>query len=138
MASVKSLDSLVASEFEVEINGSTLNGIFRISNLTTLKFDENGKRHKPPFEIAKMVQRDANNPFNAWLTESAAARDNTNRPTRDIIIKAVDDGVVTRTWTVKNATILGVSYSDFNSASFEMVEEVYTIGYGDIVEEFKG
>ncbi len=136
MASAQLLDSLVASEFEIEINGSKLTGIFRISNLVSLKFDETGKRHTPPFEIAKMVQRDVSSAFNIWLIESTNARSGSTRPTRDIVIKAVDDGLVTRTWTIKNAFLMEVRYSDFNVASFEMVEEVYTLGYEDIVEAF--
>ncbi len=43
---------------------------------------------------------------------------------------------MTRVWTVKNAYILSVRYSDFNVASFEMVEEIYTIAYDDIEEVF--
>jgi hypothetical protein len=130
------LDSLVASEFEIEIDGKVLNGIFRISGFVSYSVDETGTRKLPPFEIAKMVQHDSRNPFNTWLRETTAARHGGARPRRDVVIKAVDDGLVTRVWTVKNAYILSVRYSDFNVASFEMVEEIYTIAYDDIEEVF--
>lgn len=128
------LDSLIANEFAFEIEGERVQGVFRIGSLYTYATDEAGKRIKPPFEIAKMVQRDANNSFNRWLRETIAARDSDERPTRDITVVAVDDGVETRRWTAKNAWIKAVSYSDFDSSSFEMVAETYLIAYDDIEE----
>jgi hypothetical protein len=47
-----------------------------------------------------------------------------------------DDGVVTRRWNAKNAWIMKISYSDFDSGSFEMIEETFVIGYDDIEEEW--
>lgn len=130
------VDSLVANEFHIEINGATLTGIFKVMGLVTYECDSEGNRVRPPFVITKMVQRDPNAPLNAWLRETLAERSNTNRPRRDVVIVAIDDGVVTRRWTVKNAWIQQVSYSDFDTASFEMMEERFTIQYEDIEEEF--
>jgi hypothetical protein len=48
----------------------------------------------------------------------------------------VDDGVETRCWTVKGAWISEVSYSHFNTASSEMVEETVTIQYDDLEESW--
>ena len=83
--------------------------------------------------MVKMVQRDGNNAFNRWLRETTGTQDGA-RPTRTVAVVAIDDGVETRRWTAKNAWIIGVSYSDFNSASFEMVEETVTIQYETLEE----
>lgn len=128
------LDSLIANEFAFEIEGEKVQGVFRISNLYSYATDSEGNRTKPPFEVSKMVQRDANNAFNTWLRETMDARDSDERPTRNITVVAVDDGVETRRWTAKNAWIKAVSYSDFDSSSFEMVAETYLIAYDDIEE----
>lgn len=131
---MQAVDSLCANEFAVEIDGQTVSGLFRVSGLTTYKVDDTENRVKEPFEIAKMVQRDGNNRFNKWLRETMDSRDSTDRPRREIAILAVDDGTEIRRWNVKNAWIQEVRYSDFNSASFEMVEEVLVIQYEDIEE----
>lgn len=136
MASSLFLDSLVASEFELEIDGEKLTGIFRVSGFVSYAVDMDGVRQTPPFQISKMVQRDPDNAFNRWLIETSASRHLTSRPRREIVLKAVDDGIVTRTWTVKEAFLLSVSYSEFDVASFTMMEEIYSIGYADIEETF--
>jgi hypothetical protein len=136
MATPITVDSLIGSEFQVELDGQIVAGVFHVAHLVTLQFDAEGKRVLPPFELAKMVHRDAHTPFNQWLSDSTKARHTTTRPTRTVTIKAVDDGVVTRTWTVSGAFIQAVRYSNFDVASFKMVEETYTIGYADIEDSF--
>lgn len=134
--SIKTVDSLIANEFEVEIDGHKVGAVFRVSGLVSFTADESGQRSKPPFEISKMVERDANSPFNAWLRETLEQRDNTERPRRNVTVVAVDDGVVTRRWTAHKAWISEVRYSEFDTASFEMVAEIFRIHYEDITEEW--
>lgn len=136
MVEHKVVDSLVANEFAVELNGEQVDGVFRVSNLQTYVSDVDGTRQMPPFEIAKMVQRDPNNPVNTWIRETMDSRNNGDRPRRDVTVVAIDDGVVIRRWTAKAAWLWSISYSDFNTASTEMVEEVLVIGYEDIEEEW--
>lgn len=126
------VDSLVANEFEVRLEDETLAGVFRVEGLTTFKLDENGKRLHEPFRLVKMVQQDGNNAFNRWLRETQEA-DNT-RPRRTVAILAMDEGVETRRWTVYNAWISEVTYSTFDSAAADMVEEIVTIQY-EMLEE---
>lgn len=128
------IDSLIANEFAVELDGEALRGVFRVADFCTFKLDEQGKRVKERFTLAKMVQRDGNSPFNKWLRETIANRDSGVRPTRTLALLAIDDGIETRRWTIQGAYIREVRYSEFNSASFEMVEEIYTIEYEDIEE----
>lgn len=128
------IDSLIANEFAFEIEGEKVDGIFRIEGLTTYATDADGVRTKPPFEVVKMVQRDGNNTFNKWLRATIDARDTDETPTRDVTVVAVDDGIETRRWTAKGAYISGVRYSAFDSGSFEMVAETFTIQYEDIEE----
>ena len=130
------VDSLIANEFELHIGGESVSGIFGVRNLVTYATDAAGNRVLPPFEVTKMVQRDGNNVFNKWLRETMSARSGSSKPRRDVTVVAVDDGVVTRKWTAKNAWIAKVSYSDFDSGSFEMIAETIVIGYDDIEEEW--
>ncbi|MCU0511320.1 MAG: phage tail protein [Anaerolineae bacterium] len=130
------VDSLVANEFAVELDGTRAGGILRIAGLVTLSRDEHGQRRYPPFEVSKMVERDGSNAFNRWLRETHAARQSGERPRRDLAILAIDDGTVTRRWLVKQAWIMAVHYSPFDSGSFEIVAETFTIGYDDIEESF--
>ena len=128
------VDSLVANEFEIQIDNQPMLGVFRVDGLVTFKLDEAGKRVHEPFRIIKMVQRDANNPFNSWLRATTAP--NANKPRRTVSILAVDDGVETRRWVVKGAWISKVEYSAFDTASHDMVEEIITIYYDSIEESF--
>lgn len=128
------VDSLVANEFAFEINGEKVSGVFRISYLVTFQLGEDGKPQMPPFEIAKMVERDANSPFNRWLRETRAAAG--SLPRRDVTVVAVDDGVETRRWTARNAYIKEVRYSPFESASFEMIEEIFVLQAETVDETF--
>lgn len=135
----KELDSLTANEFALEIEGQRATGIFRIVGLKPFKLDikpAQTKLIREPFQIHKMVQRDPNNPFNVWLRETDQSREDIARPTRQLAIVALDEGVETRRWVVKNAFITEVSYSDFNTASNELVEEVLTIMYESISEQW--
>ncbi len=130
---IQALDSLCANEYAFEIGGEAVDGVFRISNFVSFKLDEDGKRVYEPFEVAKMVQRDADNTFNKWLRESISANGD-KPPKRTVAIVAMDDGAETRRWTVKGAWINSVRYTDFSSASFEMIEEIFTIHYDEIEE----
>lgn len=128
------VDSLVANEFQIQIDNHAMLGVFRVDGLTTFKLNDKGERVYEPFRIIKMVQRDANNPFNTWLRETTAP--NAKKPRRTVTIMAVDDGIETRRWTVKGAWIQQVIYSAFDSASHDMVEEIVTIYYDAIEETF--
>ena len=130
------LDSLVSNEFAFEINGERVNGVLHIGHLVTFRLQEDGKRLLPPFEVSKIVERDANSAFNTWLRETIAGREAASRPRRDVSIVAVDDGVVTRRWTARNAWIREVRYSAFDSTSFEMVAETYVIAYDDMEDSW--
>jgi phage tail-like protein len=139
MNTIHALDSLCANEFAVEVEGEKIPGIFRVSDLTSFKLDTGGSALKivsEPFKITKMVQRDGNSVFNRWLRETVNAKDSAKRPTRTVAVMAIDDGVETRRWTVNGAWISEISYSDFNSGSFEMVEETVTIHYDSIDESW--
>jgi phage tail-like protein len=140
-STVVALDSLVANEFQVELDGEKLTGVFRVSGLVTFKLatqaSEAGmERIFQPFILTKMVQRDGNNAFNRWLRQTVATEPGRTRPRRTLDIVAVDDGVETRRWTAKGAWIGEVSYTDFDSASSEMVEEVVTIYYDELAESW--
>ncbi len=134
------IDSLSANEFEVLIDGERLQGVFRVSGMIPFKLEVKPSMTKivrDPFKLAKMVQRDPELAFNRWIRDTIAARDDIVRPTRTLAILAVDDGVETRRWTVKEAWISEISYSDFNSGSSDLIEETVTIHYDDIEEKWQ-
>lgn len=133
------IDSLTANEFSVEVNGEVVTGIFRLYDFTTFRMDikpAQTRLQRDPFRIAKMVQRDPASPINAWIKDTVRTREDIDRPKRTIVIRAIDDGVEIRRWTIKGAYITEVRYSDFSSASTELVEEVISISYEDIDEEW--
>lgn len=138
--SIQAIDSLVANEFEVQIDGQAVTGIFSVKDLVSFKLDVKTttsiKKMRSPFKITKMVQRDPQSIFNQWIRETFAAADDISRPTRTITILAVDDHVPTRRWIVKKAWISEIRYTDFNSGSSEMIEETLTIEYDDIEENW--
>ncbi|MCC6615051.1 MAG: phage tail protein [Anaerolineae bacterium] len=137
----RQIDSLSANEFAVELDGGGVTGVFRVSGLIPFKLDVKPtltKRVRDPFKLTKMVQRDPENPFNRWVQDTVAARDDIVRPTRQLAIVAIDDGVEVRRWLVKEAWIAEVSYSDFNSGSSELIEETLVIHYEDIEEHWIG
>lgn len=136
------VDSLVANEFSVEIDGAPVSGIFRVIGFKAYSlpvFDPSSSgagMPKPEVKtvtVTKMVQRDPRTPFNQWLADcekrGAAA-------TRNVTIVAIDDGIETRRWTLKDCVVTDVSYSDFDSASMEMVEERITLAYTEVSHKF--
>lgn len=135
-SNIQSVDSLVANEFAVEIGGEVVGGIFGVRGLTLFQLDDNGNRVKPSFEITKMVERNADNAFNKWHQETVDNRDSDVRPTRSVAIVAIDDGIETRRWTAKDAYIVNIRYSDYDTGSFEMIEETYTVMYSEIEESW--
>ena len=102
------IHSLSANEFEVQLDGEVVKGVFRISGLVPFKLDVKPSMTKvvhEPFKLAKMVQRDPEIAFNRWLRETIAATDDLARPSRTLEILAIDDGEETRRWTIKGAWI---------------------------------
>ncbi len=135
------IDSLSANEFQVYLNEDVVPGVFRVSGFIPFKLEVRpgvSKVVREPFKLAKMVQRDPALPFNRWLQETLAGKQDIVRPTRTLVIVALDDGVESRRWTITGAWISELSYSDFNSASGELVEEVVTIHFDDIQETWAG
>lgn len=132
-----SIDSLTANEFAVEIEGERASGIFRVTGLTPFKLDVKPSMTKivrEPFKIAKMVQRDPNNPFNRWLQDSHQSREDIVRPTRKLAVVALDEGIETRRWEIIGAYVVEVAYSEFNTGANDLVEEVLTIMYERVEE----
>lgn len=123
------LDSLVGNEFEVEVDGETASGIFRIDNFVPFHLKD-GERVRLPFDLVKLVQRDPNNPINRWIKDSS----NRENFVRTVTVKAVDDGVITRVWTFTGARITEIRYAGFNTASADLVEEIITIHYDSVSE----
>jgi hypothetical protein len=139
-ALVRHIDSLSANEFEIQIDGERVEGVFRVQGLIPFKLEVKPsltKLVREPFKLSKMVQRDPNLPFNRWLRETIEATDDIVRPHRTLEILAIDDGEETRRWTVKGAWISEISYSDFNSSSSELIEETVMIQYDDITESWR-
>jgi len=130
------IDSLSANEFRVEVDGEVVNGVFKVSGLAPYKLDVKQssplKINKDPIEIVKMVRRDPNNVVNRWLRESIATHTDIMRVTRTVSVVAVDDGEEIRRWNIKGAWISGVSYSDFDTASGELIEETLTLQWESI------
>jgi len=135
------IDSLSANEFEVHLDGERVPGVFRVSGFVPFKLEVRPgmtKIVRDPFKLAKMVQRDPALPFNRWIQETLGAKEDIVRPVRSLVVVALDDGVETRRWTVSRAWISEISYSDFNTSSGELVEEVVTLHYEDIQETWAG
>ena len=134
------IDSLSANEFEVRVDGETVKGIFKVSGLLPFKLEVKPaltKLVRDPFKISKMVQRDPMTAFNRWVRETVTAKDDIVRPIRTVDILAIDDGEEIRRWTITGAWISEISYSDFNSASSDLIEETLTIRYDDITETWQ-
>ncbi|MEP7291091.1 MAG: phage tail protein [Chloroflexota bacterium] len=129
------VDSLSANEFEVLLEGERMQGVFRVSGLLPFKLEVKPsltKLVREPFKLSKMVQRDPLLPFNRWLHDTFASREDIERPTRTLEIVALDDGSESRRWTVREAWISEIAYSDFNTGSSDLIEETVTIYYDDI------
>jgi len=133
----RAVDSLSANEFAVELDGVAVSGIFRVSGLISYKLDVRPsltKTQRDPFTIYKMVQRDPDQPFNRWLRETIATRDDIVHARRTLDIVALDDGVEIRRWRVKGAWISEIAYSDFDSGSSQLVEQRLTVQYEEVEE----
>lgn len=133
----RAVDSLSANEFTVELDGAAAPGVFRVSGLVSYKLDVRPsltKTQREPFALYKMVQRDPELPFNRWLRETIATRDDIVHARRTLDIVALDDGVEVRRWRVKGAWISEISYSDFDSGSSQLVEQRLTIQYDEVEE----
>lgn len=130
---IQAMDSLSANEFQVEINGELLTGVFGVSGLCSRRVDlEAGKLVNDAVVITKMVQRDPQLPCNQWMRETL---DNpTAKITRDIAVVAMDEGRESRRWTLKNAWISAIEYSDFDTSSDVLVEERLTLQHTGIEE----
>jgi hypothetical protein len=135
------IDSLTANEFEVHLDGERVRGVTRIAGFVPFKLEVKPgvtKVVREPFRLSKIVQRDPDLQFNRWLRETIAAKEDIARPPRTLALIALDEGVETRRWTVKGAWISEISYSEFNSAWGEMVEETIVVHYEDIEETWAG
>lgn len=135
------IDSLRQNEFEVLLDDERLSGVFKVAGLTTFRLDikpSQTKLMRDPITLTKMVQRDPNLPFNRWLRETVAAGEDIDRPKRSLAILAMDDGVETRRWTLNDAWISQIKYSDFSSGNVELVEETITIQFESITEKWLG
>ena len=134
--STKHIDSLSANEFRVEVDGEAVDGIFKVNGLAPYKLDVKQssalKINKDPITIVKMVRRDPNNVVNRWLRESIATHTDIMRVTRTVAVVAVDEGDEIRRWVIKGAWISGVSYSEFNTGSGELVEETLTLQWESV------
>ncbi|MDX2162353.1 MAG: phage tail protein [bacterium] len=135
------VDSLSANEFAVLLNDEAVTGVFRISGFVAFRLDVKPtliKYEQPPFKLSRMVQRDPALPFNRWLQETVAAKDDIVRPKRTLTILAMDDGVETRRWTVKGAWISEITYSDFDTGTGELMQETVLLQYESIEESWTG
>lgn len=137
---VQAVDSLSANEFNLEIQGEKMPGIFRVSGLVSFKLDVKTtttlKEIKEPITIVKMVQRDPENAFNVWMRETVSARTDILRPKRTVSLVAVDDGVEIRRWIIKGAWISEISYSEFDTGSGELIEETLVIQWDELEESW--
>jgi hypothetical protein len=133
------IDSLSANEFAVEIEGKRADAILNVTGLISFKLDVKPsltKLERPTFKIGKLVQHDAQQPFNVWIRETTSARDDIVRPVRTLTILALDEGVETRRWTIQGAWISEIAYSKFDTGSSELIEETLTIQYDHIDESW--
>lgn len=132
----KHIDSLSANEFHLELEGKVIDGIFKVTGLAPFKLEVKPssalKVVKDPVQIVKMVRRDPNDPVNHWLRETILTNTDIMRPTRTVSVVAVDDGTESRRWVIKGAWISAVSYSEFNTATSELVEETLTLQWDSI------
>jgi phage tail-like protein len=134
---VRAIDSLSANEFAVEVDGEAVTGVFRVAGLIAYKLDVRPsltKAQRDPFTLSKMVQRDPALPFNRWIRETIATKDDIVHARRTVDIVALDDGAEVRRWRVKGAWISEIAYSDFDSGSGELVQQRLTIQYDEIEE----
>jgi hypothetical protein len=134
---IRSIDSLSANEFRVEVNGVAATGIFGVSGLHIRCVDLSaGKLINQPVTVIKIVQKDPNLPFNQWTRETLA--NPTSKITRELAVVAMDEGVETRRWIYKDAWISDITFSDFDAGSQVLIEERLTIQHGGVEEVWPG
>jgi hypothetical protein len=73
-----------------------------------------------------------------WIQETIKAAGDIMPPKRTVTILALDDGIEIRRWTIKNAWISEISYSDFDTGSGELIQETLTIHYEAVEETWGG
>lgn len=131
------LDSLSANEFALEIDGQRAPGILAVQGLVSFSIDMASTQPKlehPPLYIQKLVQRDPNLPFSKWIQETIAARTDIVRPQRTLVVVALDDGTETRRWTIRNAYITRIAYSDFDTGTSQLIHETLTLHHEGVEE----
>ncbi len=134
--SVDGIDGQLAREFALEIDGQRVTGILAIRGLVAFRLDVRTttaiRKLQEPFKITRMVQLDPQHPCNVWVRETFDAGEDIVRPARSLCLLALDKGVETQRWTVYDAWISEVGYSDFDSSSSDILEETLTIQYEDV------
>ncbi len=134
--SVDGIDGQLAREFALEIDGQRVTGILAIRGLVAFRLDVRTttaiRKLQEPFKITRMVQLDPQHPCNVWVRETFDAGEDIVRPARTLCLLALDKGVETQRWTVYDAWISEVGYSDFDSSSSDILEETLTIQYEDV------
>ncbi len=134
--SIDGIDGQLAKEFALEIDGQRVSGILAIRGLVAFRLDVRTttaiRKLQEPFKITRMVQPDPQHPWNVWVRETFDAGEDIVRPARTLCLLALDKGVETQRWTVYDAWISEVGYSDFDSSSSDILEETLTIQYEDV------
>ena len=134
--SIDGIDGQLAKEFALEIDGQRVSGILAIRGLVAFRLDVRTttaiRKLQEPFKITRMVQLDPQHPCNVWVRETFDAGEDIVRPARTLCLLALDKGVETQRWTVYDAWISEVGYSDFDSSSSDILEETLTIQYEDV------
>ncbi len=129
-------DGQRASDFALEIDGRRVDGILALRGLVAFRLDVRTttaiRKLQEPFKVVRKLQHDPQDPCNVWVSESYGAGEDIVRPARTLALLALDEGEVLRRWTVRDAWIAEVGYSDFDSKSGDLLEETLTIHYKDI------
>jgi len=135
-ADIHSVDGLLANEFALEIDGQRVDGILALRGLVAFRLDVRSttsmRKLQEPFQLTRLVQRDPQHPCNVWVRETFEAGEDIVRPARTLSLLALDESGETRRWTVHDAWISEVRYSDFDRSSSDILEETLTIQYEDI------
>ena len=135
-ADIRSTDGLLANEFALEIDDQRVSGILALRGLVAFRLDVRSttsiRKLQEAFQITRIVQRDPQHPCNVWVRETFAAGEDIVRPARTLRLLALDEAGEARRWTVRDAWISEVRYSDFDSSSSDILEETLTIQYEDI------
>ena len=135
-AVVQDSEGLLARDFALEIDGQRVSGLIAIRGLVSFRLDVRTttsiRKLQEPFKITRMLLRDPQHPCNVWVRETFEAGEDIVRPARTLTLLAPATGVETQRWTVQDAWIADVSYSDLDSSSSDVLEETLTIHYKDI------